>query len=44
MNTKTKMVIKVFGEDAKAISEGDRFLARVGSVEGRTIINLERVS
>ena len=34
--------IKVFGETAKAINEGDKFIAKVGSVEGRTVVTLVR--
>ena len=32
--------IKVFGDKAKAINEGDEFVAKVGSVEGRTVVTL----
>ncbi|KKM27929.1 hypothetical protein LCGC14_1569860 [marine sediment metagenome] len=32
--------IKVFGETAKQINEGDKFIAKVGSVEGRTVVTL----
>jgi len=41
MNTSQKLQIKVFGDDAKAISEGDSFLATVTSVEGRKVVILE---
>ena len=44
MNTKTKMQIKVFGDEAKAINEDDLFLARVDSVEGRRVVILERTN
>lgn len=44
MNTKSKMEIKVFGEQAKAINKGDSFLAKVDSVEGRTVVILERIN
>lgn len=33
--------IKVFGDKAKEISEGDIFIASVGSVEGRTVVTLK---
>jgi len=36
------MEIKVFGADAKGINEGDIFTAKVGSVEGRTVVTLVR--
>jgi len=44
MNTSQKLQIKVFGEDAKAINEGDSFLAKVTAVEGRTVVILERTN
>ncbi len=34
--------IKVFGEKADAINEGDEFVAKVGDVEGRTVVTLVR--
>ena len=37
MNTE----IKVFGEQAKEIHEGDVYIASVGSVEGRTVVTLK---
>ena len=33
--------IKVFGETAKEITEGQIFIASVDSVEGRTVVTLE---
>lgn len=33
--------IRVFGERARDIEEGDRFVARVTSVEGRKVVILE---
>jgi hypothetical protein len=35
--------IKVFGDNAKEISQGDKFIAKVDSVEGRTVVTLVRV-
>ena len=35
-----KLEIKVFGDKAKQISEGQQFTATVGSVEGRTVVTL----
>jgi hypothetical protein len=35
--------IKVFGETAKQINEGDRFIAKVYSVEGRKCVKLEKI-
>ena len=35
------MQIKVFGEKAKEIEEGQVFIAKVSSVEGRDVIILE---
>ena len=35
-----KLEIKVFGDKAKQISEGQNFIATVGSVEGRTVVTL----
>ena len=35
------MTIKVFGDKAKEIHEGDIFIASVGSVEGRTVVTLK---
>ena len=32
--------IKVFGEKADSINEGDEFIAKVGSVEGHTVVTL----
>jgi len=32
--------IKVFGDKAKQITEGQKFIARIGSVEGRTVVTL----
>ena len=32
--------IKIFGDKAKSISEGDEFIAKVGSVEGHTVVTL----
>jgi len=34
--------IKVFGEEAKAIHEGEIFIASVGSVEGRKVVTLKQ--
>ncbi len=39
---KQKIEVKVFGEKAKAINEGDEFVAKVGDVEGRTVVTLVR--
>ena len=39
-----KLQIKVFGNDAKAINEGDSFLAKVTTIEGRTVVILERTN
>ncbi len=39
-----KEEIKVFGDKAKAIKEGDKFIAQVGSVEGRTVVTLVKES
>ena len=39
-----KEEIKVFGDKAKAINEGDKFIAKVGSVEGRTVVTLVKES
>jgi len=36
-----KREIKVFGEKANQIHEGDIFIASVGSVEGRTVVTLK---
>ncbi len=33
--------IKVFGDKAKQIKEGDEFVASVGSVEGHTVVTLK---
>lgn len=44
MNTKNKMQIKVFEEQAKAINKGDSFLAKIDSVEERTVVVLERIN
>jgi len=35
--------IKVFGENAKEIREGELFSASVGSVEGRTVVTLNHL-
>ena len=35
------MQIKVFGEKAKEIEEGQIFIAKVSSVEGRDVVTLE---
>lgn len=35
------MQIKVFGEKAKEIEEGQVFIAKISSVEGRDVIILE---
>lgn len=35
-----RIEIKVFGDKAKAINEGDEFVAEVGDVEGRTVVTL----
>lgn len=36
----TTRPIKVFGDKAKQIHEGDVFIASVGSVEGHTVVTL----
>jgi hypothetical protein len=36
----TQEPIKVFGEKAQKIKTGDLFIAVVGSVEGRTVVEL----
>ena len=38
-----KLEIKVFGEKAEQITEGQTFVATLGSVEGRTVVTLESV-
>lgn len=35
--------IKVFGDEAKAITDGEIFVAKVGSVEGRTVTTLTSI-
>ncbi len=40
MNRIQQKESKVFGETAKAIHEGEIFVASVGSVEGRTVVTL----
>ena len=37
------MEIKVYGDTAKKITEGQVFTARIGSVEGRTVVTLESI-
>ncbi len=37
---KPKLEIKVFGEKAKRITEGQTFVATLGSVEGHDVITL----
>jgi len=37
-------VIKVFGSNAEKITEGQTFVATVGSVEGRKVVTLHPVS
>jgi hypothetical protein len=37
----TKLKIKVFGENARDIEDGQVFIARKSSVEGRTVVTLE---
>ncbi len=32
--------IKVFGDTAKAIKEGEKFIAKIGSVEGHKVVTL----
>ncbi len=39
MNNET-LEIKVFGDKAKQISDGQHFIATVGSVEGHTVVTL----
>lgn len=36
----TKREIKVFGDKAEQIQEGDEFIASVGSVEGHCVVTL----
>jgi hypothetical protein len=36
--------IKVFGEKAKAIEEGDTFRAKVRYVEGRKVVELMKIT
>ena len=38
------MEIKIFGETAKQIKEGQKFIASVGSVEGRTVVTLRTLN
>lgn len=35
------MQLKIYGEDAKKIKEGQIFTAKIDSVEGRTVVILE---
>ena len=35
------MEIKVYGDTAKKITEGQVFTAKIGDVEGRTVVTLE---
>jgi len=35
------MIIKVYGEQAKQIKEGQKFIAKLDDVEGRTVVILE---
>jgi hypothetical protein len=37
----TKLKIKVFGENAEEIKDGQVFIAKKSSVEGRTVVTLE---
>lgn len=37
------MNLKIYGQDAKMIKEGDIFKAEIDSVEGRTVVNLVRI-
>ncbi len=39
MNTRNQ--IKIYGEQAKAIKEGQIFTAKITNVEGRTVVILE---
>jgi len=34
------MELKIYGEKAKEITEGQTFTAEIGSVEGRTVVTL----
>lgn len=34
------MQLKIYGQDAKQITEGQIFIASVGSVEGHTVVTL----
>ena len=43
MSEKT-LEIKVFGDDAKQISDGQHFIATISSVEGHTIATLTRAA
>ena len=38
-----RIFTQVFGETAKLINEGDRFVAKVGYVEGRKVVTLEKI-
>jgi len=35
------MQLKIYGDDAKKIIEGQTFTASIGSVEGRTVVTLQ---
>ncbi len=35
------MEIKVYGDKAKQITEGQVFIAKIGDEEGRTVVTLE---
>ena len=35
------MILKIYGQDAKQIKEGETFTAKIGYVEGRTVVTLE---
>lgn len=37
------MQLKIYGEQAKQINEGDTFIAKIGDVEGRTVVTLENI-
>jgi len=38
-----RIFTQVFGEMANSINEGDRFVAKVGYVEGRKVVTLEKI-
>lgn len=41
--TQQEMVLKIYGTNAKLIKEGQVFTAKIGYVEGRTVVTLVSV-